>query len=69
MICSLPFERIVLWVVCCSQIPLLNSAEHWKTAFCFAFLELNVLESKKSNVPEPEMTAEGKFKCKQTIKV
>ena len=31
----------------------------------FRFLEVSVLEeTKKSKVPEPEMTAKGKFRCK-----
>jgi len=29
-----------------------------------AFWEVNVLESKKNKVPEPEMTSEGKFRCR-----
>lgn len=35
-----------------------------KHGLCLDFLEVNVLESKKSNVPEPEMTSNGKYRCK-----
>ena len=41
----------------------MNHAQPRKSVFTWLFLEVKYLESKK-NVPAPEMTSEGKFKCR-----
>jgi hypothetical protein len=43
----------------------MNNTPSFRVVFLLVFLEVNLLWNLKKNIPEPEMTSEGKYRCRK----